>query len=189
MSEIAVVFHSGYGHAAVIAEAVARGVQKVDGASVKLIPVEAIDDHWAYLEHDANAIIFGSPTYMGSASAQFKGFMDASSKYWGKWRDKLAAGFTVSASQSGDKLATLQQLAVFAAQHQMLWVSLGLMPGNNNSQGSVNDLNRLGSFLGAMAQANADQGGDAIIESDRKTAEVLGERVAIAAKRWNGQGA
>ncbi|MDR9066794.1 hypothetical protein FEP48_05987 [Burkholderia multivorans] len=63
------------------------------------------------------------------------------------------------------------------------------MPGNNNSQGSVNDLNRLGSFLGAMAQANADQGGDAIIESDRKTAEVLGERVAIAAKRWNGQGA
>ncbi|MBR7894055.1 flavodoxin family protein [Burkholderia multivorans] len=188
MSEIAVVFHSGYGHAAVIAEAVARGVEKVDGASVKLIPVEAIDDHWAYLEH-ANAIIFGSPTYMGSASAQFKGFMDASSKYWGKWRDKLAAGFTVSASQSGDKLATLQQLAVFAAQHQMLWVSLGLMPGNNNSQGSVNDLNRLGSFFGAMAQANADQGGDAIIESDRKTAEVLGERVAIAAKRWNGQGA
>ncbi|AIO34263.1 flavodoxin family protein [Burkholderia pseudomultivorans] len=186
MSEIAVVFHSGYGHAAVIAEAVARGVEKVDGASVKLIPVESIDDHWAYLEHDANAIIFGSPTYMGSASAQFKGFMDASSKYWGKWRDKLAAGFTVSASQSGDKLATLQQLAVFAAQHQMLWVSLGLMPGNNNSKGSVNDLNRLGSFLGAMAQANADQGGDAIIESDRKTAEVLGERVAIAAKRWNG---
>jgi multimeric flavodoxin WrbA len=110
--------------------------------------------------------------------------MDASSKYCGKWRDKLAAGFTVSASQSGDKLATLQQLSIFAAQHQMMWVSLGLMPGNNSSQGSVNDLNRLGSFLGAMAQANADQGGESIIESDQKTAEVLGERVANAVVRW-----
>ncbi|MCA8318582.1 flavodoxin family protein [Burkholderia cepacia] len=186
MSQIAVVFHSGYGHTSVIAEAVARGVRQVDGASVKLIPVDAIDAHWAYLEHDAKAIVFGAPTYMGSASAQFKGFMDASSKYWGKWRDKLAAGFTVSASQSGDKLSTLLQLAVFAAQHQMLWISLGLMPGNNNSTGSVNDLNRLGSFLGMMAQANADEGGDAILTSDRMTAEVLGERVAAAAKRWNG---
>nr|WP_230947492.1 hypothetical protein [Burkholderia territorii] len=83
-SEIAVVFHSGYGHEAVIAGAVARGVEKVDGASVKLIPVDAIDEHWEYLERDAKAIISGSPTCMGSASAQFEGFMDASSKYWGQ---------------------------------------------------------------------------------------------------------
>ncbi|MEN9433179.1 MAG: hypothetical protein RLZZ422_768 [Pseudomonadota bacterium] len=184
MHSVAIVFHSGYGHTAVIAEAVARGVTKVNDVKVTLIPVEQIDQHWDFLTNEANAIIFGSPTYMGSASAQFKGFMDASSKYWGKWRDKLAAGFTVSASQSGDKLATLQQLSIFAAQHQMMWVSLGLMPGNNSSQGSVNDLNRLGSFLGAMAQANADQGGESIIESDQKTAEVLGERVANAVVRW-----
>lgn len=186
MVNVAVVFHSGYGHTSVIAEAVARGVEKIEGAAVKLIPVDAIDQHWAYLEHDADAMIFGSPTYVGSVSAQFKTFMDASTKQWGKWRDKLAAGFTVSASQSGDKLATLQQLSLFAAQHHMLWISLGLMPGNNSSTGSVDDLNRLGSFLGAMTQANADQGGDTILESDRRTAEVLGERVAMAAKRWSG---
>lgn len=185
MSQIAIVYHSGYGHTAVQAEAVARGVARVEGATAKLIPVEEVGQYWEFLENEVDAIIFGAPTYMGSASAAFKQFMDDSSKHWGKWRDKLAAGFTNSASQSGDKLGTLVQLAIFAAQHQMLWVSLGLMPGNNNSQGSVEDLNRLGSFLGAMAQSNADQGADVVPPpTDQRTAEVLGERVATAAARW-----
>lgn len=184
MAKIAVVYHSGYGHTKVIAESVANGARKVVDANVKLIPVEEIEQNWNYLNDEADAIIFGAPTYMGSASAQFKAFMDASSKQWGKWNNKLAAGFTVSASQSGDKLGTLIQLSVFAAQHQMIWVSAGLMPGNNNSKGSVNDLNRLGSFLGVMSQANADQGGEEIIQSDRLTAEHLGERVAQSTVRW-----
>lgn len=107
MVNVAVVFHSGYGHTSVIAEAVARGAEKIEGAVVKLIPVDAIDQHWSYLANDADAMIFGSPTYVGSVSAQFKTFMDASTKQWGNWRDKLAAGFTVSASQSGDKLSLI----------------------------------------------------------------------------------
>jgi len=87
----------------------------------------------------------------------------------------------------GDKLNTLVQLAVFAAQHGMIWVGQDLLPGNNNSKGSVNDLNRLGSFLGAMAQANADEGADvAPIQSDLLTAEHLGERVATITKKMYG---
>jgi NAD(P)H dehydrogenase (quinone) len=112
--------------------------------------------------------------------------MDASSKVWyGRgWKDKVAAGFTVSASQSGDKLNTLIQLSVFAAQHGMIWVGQHLLPGNNSSTGSVDDLNRLGSFLGLMAQANSDQGADvAPLASDLKTAEIFGERVATISKR------
>jgi NAD(P)H dehydrogenase (quinone) len=184
MKTIAIVFHSGYGHTDALARAVADGVHEQDGATAILIPVDSIDQYWTVLEESADAIVFGSPTYMGAVSGPFKTFMDASSKVWGKWRDKLAAGFTVSASQSGDKLATLQQMAIFAAQHQMLWISLGLMPGNNSSNGSVEDLNRLGSFLGAMAQANADQGEEAVTHSDRQTARALGQRVARAAQRW-----
>jgi multimeric flavodoxin WrbA len=107
--------------------------------------------------------------------------MDATSKLWyGRaWKDKVAAGFTNSASQSGDKLNSLIQLAIFAAQHGMIWVGLDLLPGNNNSKGSIADLNRLGSFLGAMAQSNADEGPDkGPIPSDLETAKVLGKRVA-----------
>jgi multimeric flavodoxin WrbA len=69
----------------------------------------------------------------------------------------------------------------------MIWVGQDLLPGNNSSTGSVNDLNRLGSFMGAMAQANADQGADvAPIDSDLRTAEHLGERVATITKKLHG---
>lgn len=187
MTQVSIVYHSGYGHTAEQAKAVARGAQKVAGVTVNLLTVDEAQQQWEVLKA-SDAIIFGSPTYMGSASAQFKAFMDASSKAWftRDWQDKIAAGFTTSASQSGDKLSTLSQLSVFAAQHGMIWVSLGLMPGNNHSNGSVNDLNRLGSFLGAMAQANSDQGPDlAPIQSDLLTAEHLGERVATTTKRFS----
>jgi len=188
MTKIAVVYHSGYGHTAVQAEAVARGAKKVAGAEVTLLTSDEAQQKWEILG-TADAIIFGCPTYMGSASAQFKTFMDASSKVWSSqgWKDKIAAGFTNSGSQSGDKLSTLMQFTVFAAQHGMIWVNLGLMPGNNNSKGSVNDLNRLGGFLGAMAQSNVDEGPEAgPIASDLLTAELLGERVAGIAKRLHG---
>lgn len=185
MSKIAIVFHSGYGHTARQAEAVKSGAESVPGSEVTLVPVAEADSHWDALAA-ADAIVFGAPTYMGSVSAPFKEFMDKSSKVWFTqgWKDKIGAAFTNSASQSGDKLNSLIQLAVFGAQHGMVWVGLGLMPGNNSSQGSVNDLNRLGGYLGAMAQSNADQGADAMLESDLKTAAALGERVAKAAARW-----
>ena len=183
--KIAVVFHSGYGHTQRLAESVALGAAAVQGVTAKCYPVEQIDEaQWAELDA-ADALIFGAPTYMGSASAKFKEFMESSSRRWAgqQWKDKIAAGFTVSASQSGDKLNTLVEMMIFANQHAMLWVGLGLMPGNNSSQGSLDDLNRLGSFSGAMAQANADQGADAMRDSDLKTGEALGKRVAEVVQR------
>ncbi|MEZ5525808.1 MAG: flavodoxin family protein [Pseudomonadales bacterium] len=184
---VAIAYHSGYGHTEVLANAVAAGVENA-GAVALTVPVADLETlDWDALNR-ADAIIFGSPTYMGSVSGPFKTFMDASSRIWyeGGWKDKLAAGFTNSSSQSGDKLNSLIQLSIFAAQHGMNWVSLGLMPGNNSSQGSSQDLNRIGSYLGAMAQSNADEGAEVTPpRSDRDTAEALGARVAAAARRWN----
>lgn len=186
--KLSIVYHSGYGHTKKQAEAVSAGAQKEDPQiDVKLIPTTEIENHWDDLK-DADGIIFGAPTYMGSLSAPFKAFMDASSRVWGKqeWKNKIAAGFTNSGSQNGDKLNSLIQLAIFAAQHGMIWVGLDLMPGNCTSKGSINDLNRLGGWLGAMAQSNMDEGPDiAPISSDLKTAEYLGARVVQAIKRWN----
>ena len=190
MSKVAVVYHSGYGHTKVQAEAVVKGASAVAGTQVTLIAVEEHEKHWSALD-DADAIIFGAPTYMAGASAPFKAFLDATSARWAeqRWKDKLAAGFTNSAGHNGDKLNTLQQFALFAMQHGMVWVGLGLLPGNHTSNGSPEDLNRLAGFLGAMAQSNADQGAEiAPPLSDRKTAEHLGSRVALAAARWR-QGA
>lgn len=188
MQTIAIVFHSGYGHTAVLAEAVRQGAAGVPDTEVLLIKAEEAGEHMDALAR-AKAIVFGAPTYMGSLSAAFKTFMESTSRLWSRleWKDKLAAGFTNSASQSGDKLESLIQLAVFAMQHGMIWVGLGLLPGNNSSTGSPEDVNRIGAYLGSMAQSNADQGPDvAPPASDRETARLLGERVATIAARFAG---
>ena len=185
-----VVYHSGFGHTAKQANAVLEGMRKVDGVDAVIIEAGELADGnaagWTTLD-EANAIAFGCPTYMGSPSAGLKAFMEATSGRWmeQKWADKLAAGFTNSGSMNGDKQNTLIDIATFAAQHGMNWITLGLMPGNNHSDGSNEDINRLGACLGAMAQSNVDQGPeDCPPASDLETARHLGLRVAEAAKRW-----
>lgn len=181
-TRIAIVYHSGCGHTRRQAEAVRAGVEKVQGTEALLLSVEEAQTRWDDLAA-AEAIIFGAPTYTAGASAAFKAFEEASSRTVMSrgfaWKDKIAAGFTNSGSQSGDKLATLIQIALFAAQHGMHWVSLGLPPANNSTIGSERDLNRLGFWLGAGAQSNVDQGPDVVPpEADLRTAEHLGRRVA-----------
>jgi multimeric flavodoxin WrbA len=184
---VSIVYHSGYGHTSVLARSAQAGVASIEGAAPHLVDVTQMTDRcWEILDA-SDAIIFGSPTYMGAVSGPFKTFMDKTSGIWFQrgWQDKLAAGFTVSSSQAGDKFATLSQLATLAAQHGMLWISLGLAPGNNASTASIDDINRIGGSLGVMAQANADQGGDvAPPEADRETARLLGQRVAGLAVRF-----
>ena len=128
----------------------------------------------------ADAIAFGTPTYMGGYSAQMKAFIDAASAVWAQlgWKDKLAAGFTHSQGLSGDKLNTLASLWVNAMQHGMIWVGLGELV-----EGTAPDkVNRLSSYGGAIGQT--DWGQDAVNDGDRKTAAILGRRIAEAAARW-----
>jgi multimeric flavodoxin WrbA len=133
-TRIAIVYHSGRGHTRRQAEAVKAGVEQVEGAEAVLLTVEEAQMRWDDLA-SADAIIFGTPTYVAGVSAAFKAFQEASShavmtKGFG-WKDKIAAGFTNSGSRSGDKLATLIQIALFAAQRGMHWVNLGLPPGES----------------------------------------------------------
>ena len=182
---IAIIFHSGMGHTSYQAKAVRDGVKRVEGVDVELIYVDDARERLDELSQ-VDAFIFGCPTYMGSVSAPFKQFMDDTSSIWlaQGWRNKIAGGFTNSGNQSGDKLNTLVQLSVFAMQHGMIWIGLGLPGGNNSSTGSPQDLNRLGSWMGAMAQSNTDQGIEGIAQSDLRTAAHLGERIARAALSW-----
>ena len=184
--KVIVIYHSGYGHTKVQAEAVLAGAQSIDGVEAELIDAKEAASNLDRID-EADAVIFGSPTYMGTISAEFKAFMDASSSKWMQqgWKDKIAGGFTNSASQVGDKTGTLQALSVFAAQHGMVWVGLDLPPGNNSSEGTDNSLNRMGASLGAMAQSLADQGPDVSPpDADQKTAHYYGARIAQAAIRW-----
>ncbi len=189
MTKVAIVYHSGFGHTQILAEAAAEGVRDAGGEPVPLRIESAGQDFGPLLDavKDADAIVFGAPTYMGDLTAAFRAFAEASAKPWftQDWKDKLAAGFTVSGSYSGDKLNALNSLAVFAAQHGMVWVSTGLLPGTASGKTGPDDINRLGSFLGAMAQAEnapADAANPPL--GDQLTVRHLGRRVAEAAQRW-----
>ncbi|MFE3459165.1 flavodoxin family protein [Nocardiopsis aegyptia] len=177
---VAVVYHSGFGHTARLAQYVEEGAADVPGTTTHLISVDGMEDsHWAALDA-ADAIVFGAPTYMGSASPAFHTFAYESGKRWVEqaWEGKIAAGFTNSSSKSGDKVHTLHYFTLLAAQHGMHWVGLGLMPGWNYSHKTADDLNRLGVWLGAAAQSNGDEGADAMSKSDLATGSHLGRRVA-----------
>ncbi len=190
MKSVCVVYHSGYGHTAKQAAAVAEGAGSNPGVECHSIEtsefVDAETGPWDKLD-GADGILFGSPTYMGSASAEMKRFMELTSARWQTqaWVDKLAGGFTNSGSQNGDKQNTLVEFATLAAQQGMLWINLAIMPGNNSTGGSVDDLNRLGSSLGAMAQSDVDAPPEvAPPEADLNTARKLGERMAQCVLRW-----
>jgi NAD(P)H dehydrogenase (quinone) len=193
MSTIAIVYFSGGGHTHLMAEAIAVGVNTA-GHSPDLLRItgEQIeqgrwqDDRFMARLANADAIVFGSPTYMGGVAAQFKAFIDAASSAWfvQQWKDKIAAGFTHSSSPSGDKQGTLLYLAIHAAQHGMVWVGATDMP--SQYQGKTDGINRLGSFLGVMGQSTMTMDGSpAALESgDRLTAELFGQRIAVAVERW-----
>jgi multimeric flavodoxin WrbA len=192
VTTIAVVYQSGKGHTRVLAEAVLKGITQVSEVSGETFEIEGKDVHEGRFKNpklmealdSSDGIVFGCATYMGSASAIFKSFLEAAFlPHWleQRWKDKVAAGFTNSASQNGDKLSTLFQLMVFAMQMGMIWVGVSDLPGNNWSGGARSDLNRLGTWMGAMGQSNADEDAPSIGDTD--TAERLGHRVALICRR------
>ncbi len=184
MAKVAVVFHSGYGHTLRMAQAVA------EGAGAELVAIDAEGNlsavAWATLGA-ADAIILGSPTYMGSVSWQFKKFADASSKPWFSqaWKDKVFAGFTNSATMNGDKLSTLHYLFTLAMQHSGIWVGTGMLPSNSKAA-QRNDINYVGSSSGAMAQSPSDSSPAEMLQGDLDTAKLFGKRVAEVATKWRG---
>lgn len=184
MTQVVVVYHSGYGHTRRVAEHVA------EGAGGELLAIDAEgnlpEGGWDRL-NAADAIIFGSPTYMGGASWQFKKFADASSKGWftRAWQDKVFGGFSNSASLNGDKQVTLIGLQTLASQHGGIWVSLGLLPSNSKAAART-DVNNLGGSVGLLVQSPSDVGADEIPQGDLDTARLYGKRVADIAARLRG---
>ncbi len=182
MSKVVVVYHSGYGHTARVAQQVAEGAQ------AELLAIDAEgnlpESAWAALDA-ADAIIFGTPTYMGGPSWQFKKFADATSKNWyGRvWQDKVFGGFTNSASMNGDKGATMIALQTLASQHGGIWVSLGLLPSNTKAA-TRQDINNMGGSVGLMVQTPADASADEVPQGDLDTAVKYGQRVAAIAARF-----
>jgi len=179
LKQIAIIYFSQTDTTHNLALAVAQGCAAVSDTEVVSYRILAQDIEQGRFQNlnclelvdNSDAVVFGSPTFMGGPAAQFKAFADASSECWEsqRWSGKLAAGFTVGSSPSGDQLGTLQLFALLAAQHGMLW--LGLDIADNADQQGLNDQ---GCQLGLAAHCITPQPS----AGDIRTAQYLGARVA-----------
>ncbi|WP_193214168.1 flavodoxin family protein [Luteolibacter marinus] len=184
---VSIIYHSGSGHTAEMSHAVAAGAASVDGVSVeehRILESDFIGGRWlneAVLARlDASdAIILGSPTYMGCVSSQMKSFMDSTSQRYlqRRWVDKIGAAFTLSGLAGGDKFNMLLTCATFAMQHGMVWVGVAESPVTGEGH------NRLGYFFGAGGYALLEPPDEAPPAEDKATGRMLGRRVAMLARR------
>lgn len=112
MVKVAIVFHSVSGSTKKLAETIAVGIRSVSEVDVVIAEIVGADifegrfKNSALIEElkDVDAMIFGSPTFMGCVSAQFKAFADATGDLWAEkaWANKIASGFTIGSNLSGD---------------------------------------------------------------------------------------
>jgi multimeric flavodoxin WrbA len=177
-----IVYHTVTGNTRKLAEAALAGALEIGPAEMHCINGSAI--HSGRFKNDSlleaidasSGVLFGTPTFMGGPTAQFKAFADATGDRWAeaKWSGKVAGGFTIGTNPSGDQLSTLVQLCIFAAQHGMIWSGLDI-PGGNDAHGR----NRLGAQLGLVA----DSRDGSVAEIDTITAKYLGNRTARIAGR------
>lgn len=178
-AKVAVLYSSGYGHTELLAEHIAQGAKEL--AETKTIDV---CERFDFKElHKMDALVFGSPTYMGSVSAEFKAFMDSTSSFWTDklWNNKIAAGFTVGTCPSGDKATTLLQLVTFAAQHGMIWVGQSELGDRFANTTDQRNLNGFWVGLGAMSVADKSQ---KIAAGDLLTARIFGRRIAEVTEKF-----
>jgi multimeric flavodoxin WrbA len=174
---ISVVYHCSKGHTKLLARVIAKQM-KTAYTRVHLLTVEEAQNNFDLL-HNSDTIVFGCPTYFGNVSGVFKQFMERTGSFWYKqpWKNKLAAAFTVSSTTNGDKLNTLQAIMLFACQHSMNWISLGVLPRFLNDE-QTDGQNRLSSYVGLMAQCSNSQTVVSPLHSgDQLTAELFALRI------------
>jgi NAD(P)H dehydrogenase (quinone) len=193
MTQVAIIYHTGYGHTEVVANSIAQGV-KDGGATPLLLKIESLTaDFSSILEQasGADAIMFGAPTYMGDVSAGLKAFFEATAGIWfnAGWKDKIAGGFTNSFNAAGDKAQSLSSMVVFAMQHGMIWAGPGVpaaSAGKSTPDMSPSQVNRFSYSVGVATQSD-NLGPDVTPgDGDKEFARLYGVRIATLAAKLKG---
>jgi multimeric flavodoxin WrbA len=182
MTQISIIYESDSVHISEGAKSVARGAESIGLTRVLLIPLEGAELCWQDID-ESQAIVFGCSTRMGSASASFKDFMEATAERLSghKWRDKIAAGFTVDDKQNYGCKTTVVQLCSFSTEHSMIWAGSSIFIINergNKRDENANQSSRPPDEITAPADGISFYG-------EFVGTDALGKRVAQIAQRWN----
>jgi len=145
--KVLIVYYSTYGHVHKMAEAVAEGVKKVNGAEaiMRRVPetlsdevlakMGAVDAQKAFSNvpvctveelASADALIFCTPTRFGNMCGQMRQFLDATGQLWaqGTLVGKVGSVFTSSATQHGGQESTILSFHISLLHHGFVIVGL-----------------------------------------------------------------
>src|SRR5689334_16559631 len=197
MADILVLYYSATGSVRRLAEAVARGIESVEGmrARVRTVPkvapvVERAEpavpaDGPPYVELDDLAecagLALGSPTRFGNMAAAMKYFLDGTSSEWlsGTLAGKPAAVFTSTGSLHGGQESTLLSMMIPLLHHGMMVMGLPYTMPELMTTASG------GSPYGATHWSGID-GDKGITEDEKRLAVALGRRLALTAATLQG---
>lgn len=141
-ARVLVLYYSMYGHIETMAQAIAEGVEKVEGAEVTIkrvpetMPPELFANAGGKAQSapvatpqelaDYDAIIFGTPTRFGNMAGQMRTFLDQTGSLWasGALHGKIASVFS-STGTGGGQEHTISSTWTTLAHHGMVIVPIG----------------------------------------------------------------
>ena len=194
MAEVLVLYYSATGSVRTLAQAVARGVESVEGmrARVRTVPkVAPVVEHAApavppdgapYAEprdlEECTAVALGSPTRFGNMAASLKYFIDGLGGEWarGTLVGKPAALFSSTATMHGGQEATLISMMLPLLHHGMLIVGLPY------SEPDLNSTRSGGSPYGAT-HVSGTTNDRPVSDEEARLAFALGKRLAQVARK------
>ncbi len=197
MAKILVLYYSSYGHIETMAEAIAEGARRAEGAEVtikrvpELVPAEVAEKAGMKLDQgaavatpgelaDYDAIVFGTPTRFGNMAAQMRNFLDQTGGLWAKGAlvGKVGSVFTSTGTQHGGQETTITSFHTTLLHHGMVIVGVPYACEGLSNMDEITG----GSPYGAATLAGGD-GARRPSENELGIARFQGEHVArIAAK-------
>ncbi len=194
MQEILVLYYSHHGGTRQLAQAIARGIEQVDGVGARLRTVPRVstvceategsvpEAGAPYVElsdlDECIGLALGSPVRFGNMAAPVKYFLDSTAADWlkGTLSGKPAAVFTSGTSMHGGQESTLLSMMLPLMHHGMIMVGLPF------TEPELTSTREGGGPYGASHVSGAE-GNATPTETERKLAIALGRRLAEVAKK------
>lgn len=139
---VLVLYYSRGGTTARMAQAIAQGIEQVQGIEARIRTVPAVSannqatepeipaDGAVYCSEDdlknCAGLVMGSPTRFGNMAAPLKYFIDSTSNLWmtGKLVNKPAGVFTATSSLHGGQESTLLSMILPLIHHGMIYCGI-----------------------------------------------------------------
>jgi len=147
MVKVSIIYYSRSGKTQALANAIAEGVVRVDGAEAS---AKRVDYATMYDIIDYDAVAFGSPNYFSYMAGSLKDFFDKGLSLRDKTAGKPCAAFT---SGGGGSDTALQSIERLMGSYKLEKVSDGVISAGDPTDEDLEKCRDLGEKLAKAAKA------------------------------------